>query len=94
MFSSRKVEQAIAWRRSKLSQYMVMGKSLPEISRIMNIGLTTLYKDHLYLKRQAAEENKNHIEYLPLQIKQSVEALNRLTAMLYALQDLDSNYFY
>ena len=45
-------------------------------------------------KEQPAEEIKNHIEDLPLQIKQSVEGLNRLTAMLYELQDLDSNYFY
>jgi len=86
----RKLEQAIAWRRAKLSQYMVMGKSLPEISRIMDIPLNTLYRDHTYLKKQAAEEIKNHIEDLPLQIKQSVEGLNRLTAMLYDLQDLES----
>lgn len=87
---NHKVKQAIEWRRVKISEYMIMGKSLPEIARLMNIPFTTIYNDYIYLRRQAAEEIKNHVENLPLQIKQGVEGLNKLTSMLYELQDLNS----
>jgi hypothetical protein len=84
-----KVQQRIDWRRNKLSDYLVKGMSLPEISILMNIPYDTLYKDQCFLRDQARENMKNHITDLPFNIKQATDGLNRLISMLYDIQDLD-----
>jgi hypothetical protein len=86
---SSKVQQQIDWRRNKLSEYLVKGLSLPEISRVMNIPYDTLYKDQCFLRDQARENMKNHIADLPFNIKQATDGLNKLISMLYDIQDLD-----
>src|SRR5438067_3385899 len=86
---SSKKQQQIDWRRNKLSEYLVKGMSLPEVSRVMNIPYDTLYKDHCFLTEQARENMKNHIADLPFNIKQATDGLNRLISMLYDIQDLD-----
>ena len=63
--------------------------SLPEISRVMNIPYDTLYKDQCFLIEQARDNMKHHITDLPFQIRQATEGLNKLTSMLYDIQDLD-----
>jgi hypothetical protein len=77
---STKVQQRIDWRRSKLSEYLIRGMSLPEVSRIMNIPYKTLYEDQCFLKDQARENMKNHISDLPFAIKQAMDGLNKLKA--------------
>jgi hypothetical protein len=86
---SSKVQQQIDWRRNKLSEYLVKGLSLPEISRVMNIPYDTLYKDQGFLRDQARENMKNHIADLPFNIKQATDGLNKLISMLYDIQDLE-----
>jgi hypothetical protein len=86
---SSKVQQQIDWRRNKLSEYLVRGMNLPEISRVMNIPYDTLYKDHCFLAEQARQNMKNHIADLPLNIKQATDGLNKLISILYDIQDLD-----
>ena len=80
---SKKTQQQIDWRRNKLSDYLVMGKSLIEASRIMNIPYDTLYKDQRFLAEQASENMRNHISDLPFNIKQATNGLNKLISMLY-----------
>jgi hypothetical protein len=80
---SRKRQQQIDWRRNKLSEYLVMGKSLMEISSIMGISYHTLYEDQQFLKEQARETMRSHIADLPLNIKQATDGLNKLISMLY-----------
>jgi hypothetical protein len=80
---SRKVQQQIDWRRNKLSDYLVKGMSLPEISRVMNIPYDTLYKDQCFLAEQARENMRNHIADLPFNIKLTTDGLNKLISMLY-----------
>jgi hypothetical protein len=58
---SKKAQQQIDWRRNKLSDYLVKGMSLPEISRVMNIPYDMLYKDQCILAAQARENMRNHI---------------------------------
>jgi hypothetical protein len=84
-----KKRQQINWRRMKLADYTSMGKTLNEVSRILNIPYDTLYKDQIYLKIQAEEQIKNHINDLPYQIKTATDGLNKLISMLYDVQDLD-----
>jgi len=60
-----------------------MGKTLSEISRVMNISYNTLYEDQQFLKEQARENMRNHIADLPFSIKQATDGLNRLISMLY-----------
>jgi hypothetical protein len=84
-----KVQQRIDWRRNKLSEYLIRGMSLPEVSRVMNIPYKTLYEDQCFLTKQARENMKNHIADLPFNIKQATDGLNKLISMLYDIQDLD-----
>jgi hypothetical protein len=86
---SSKVQQRIDWRRNKLSEYLIRGMSLPEISRVMNIPYKTLYEDQCFLTNQARENMKNHTADLPFNIKQATDGLNKLVSMLYDIQDLD-----
>jgi hypothetical protein len=86
---SSKKQQQIDWRRNKLSEYLVRGMSLPDISRVMNIPYDTLYKDQCFLRDQARENMKNHIADLPFNIKQATDGLNKLISMLYDIQDLE-----
>jgi hypothetical protein len=86
---SSKVQQQIDWRRNKLSEYLVKGMSLPDISRVMNIPYDTLYKDQCFLAEQAREKMKNHISDLPFNIKQATDGLNKLVSILYDMQDPD-----
>jgi hypothetical protein len=86
---SSKKQKQIDWRRNKLSEYLVKGLSLPDISRVMNISYDTLYKDQSFLTQQARGNMKNHIAHLPFNIKQATDGLNRLISMLYDIQDLD-----
>jgi hypothetical protein len=86
---SSKVQQQIDWRRNKLSEYLVKGMTLPDISRVMNIPYDTLYKDQCFLTEQARQNMKNHIADLPFNIKQATDGLNRLISMLYDIQDLE-----
>lgn len=87
---SSKVQHQIDWRRNKLSEYLVKGLSLPEISRVMNIPYDTLYKDQCFLAEQARQNMKNHIADLPFNIKQATDGLNKLVSMLYDIQDLEA----
>jgi hypothetical protein len=80
---SKKTQQRIDWRRNKLSEYLVMGKTLSDISRVMNISYNTLYEDQQFLKEQARENLRNHIADLPLNIKHATDGLNKLISMLY-----------
>jgi hypothetical protein len=86
---SKKTQQQIDWRRNKLSDYLVMGKSLMETSRIMNIPYDTLYKDQRFLAEQARDNMRNHITELPFNIKQATDGLNKLISTLYDIQDLE-----
>jgi hypothetical protein len=88
---SRKVQQQIDWRRNKLSDYLVKGMSLPDISRVMNIPYDTLYKDQCILAAQAREKMRNHIADLPLNIKQATDGLNKLISMLYDIAGAPSS---
>jgi hypothetical protein len=80
---SKKTKQQIDWRRNKLSDYLVMGKSLMDASRIMNIPYDTLYKDQCFLSEQARDNMRNHITDLPFNIKQATDGLNKLISTLY-----------
>jgi hypothetical protein len=40
---SSKKQKQIDWRRNRLSDYLVKGMALPEISGVMNIPYNTLY---------------------------------------------------
>ena len=86
---SKKTQQQIDWRRNKLSDYLVMGKSLMDVSRIMNIPYDTLYKDQCFLAEQARDNMRNHISDLPFNIKQATDGLNKLISTLYDIQDLE-----
>jgi hypothetical protein len=86
---SSKKQKQIDWRRNRLSDYLVRGMNLPEVSRVMNIPYDTLYKDQCFLRDQATENTKNHIADLPFNIKQATDGLNKLVSILYDIQDLD-----
>ena len=86
---SKKAQQQIDWRRNKLSEYLVIGKSLMETSRIMNIPYDTLYKDQRFLTEQARDNMRNHITDLPFNIKQATDGFNKSISTLYDIQDLE-----
>jgi hypothetical protein len=53
----------VEWRRSKVLELSSQGNSQPEISRTLQIGIGTVNKDLAYIRQQAQENLKTHMQY-------------------------------
>jgi hypothetical protein len=57
---STKVER-LQWRRNKVLELSSQGRSQPEIASILQVGLGTVSRDIQYLREQARDNLKTHI---------------------------------
>jgi transposase len=51
----------LQWRRNKVLELSSQGRSQPEIATILQVGLGTISRDIQYLREQARENLKTHI---------------------------------
>ena len=60
---STKMQQQIEWRRAKVMELLSKGESnQSEIARILQVDKSIICRDIAYLRQQAKENNKKHID--------------------------------
>lgn len=74
-----KKEQQIEWRRNKVQELSVKGFSQADISRMLNIPKVTISRDVSYLKEEAKETIRNHIQdRLPYEYNKCLKGLEEI----------------
>jgi predicted transcriptional regulator len=69
----------ITWRRNKVQELSIKGFSQAEISRMLQISEPTISRDIDYLKQQANETIKNHIQKkLPYEYSKCISGLEEI----------------
>ena len=72
-------QEQLEWRRSKVQELAVKGFSQSDISRILSIPKTTINRDVSYLKIEAEETIKNHIQKtLPYEYQNCLKGLQEI----------------
>ncbi len=77
--TSTKKQQQIEWRRNKIDELTVKGFSQSEIAKMLEINKSIVSKDIVFLKEEAKETIKNHIqEKLPYEYKKCISGLEEI----------------
>ena len=75
---STKMER-LQWRRNKVLELSSQGRSQPEIATILQVGLGTISRDIQYLREQARENLKTHInDRLPEEYQSFIAGLKQV----------------
>jgi IS30 family transposase len=75
---STKVER-LQWRRNKVLELSSQGRSQPEIATILQVGLGTVSRDIQYLREQAQENLRTHInDRLPEEYQNCMTGLKQV----------------
>ena len=79
MSTKNERQRIVEWRRSKVLELSSQGNSQPEISRTLQISLGTVNKDLSYLRQQAQENLKTHLnEKLPEEYQNCMVGINQV----------------
>ena len=85
-------QQQIEWRRGRVLELSSQGRTEREIATILQIGKTTVDRDLVYLRKQAQENLKSHIqERLPEQYQKCMIGLNQVLKMGWDIVHNDSS---
>jgi hypothetical protein len=77
--TSTKKEQQIEWRRSKVQELSIKGFTQADICRMLNMPKSTISQDVEYLREQANETIKNHLEKrLPYEYSKVISGLEEI----------------
>ena len=78
---STKMER-LQWRRNKVLELSSQGRSQPEIATTLQVGLGTVSRDVQYLRGQARDNLKTHInQRLPEEYQKCMTGLNQVLKM-------------
>ena len=70
---------SLEWRRSKVLELSSQGNSQPEIARILQISQPTVNRDIGYLRGQARQNLKKHIQdKLPEEYQNCMTGINQV----------------
>jgi hypothetical protein len=82
----------VEWRRSKVLELSSQGNSQPEISRTLQISLGTVNKDLSYLRHQAQENLKTHInDKLPEEYQNCMVGINQVLKICWEIVNKSRN---
>jgi hypothetical protein len=82
----------VEWRRSKVLELSSQGNSQPEISRTLQIGIGTVNKDLAYIRQQAQENLKTHIQYkLPEEYQNCMVGINQVLKICWEIVNKSRN---
>ena len=77
--SNTKMKDKIIWRRNKVNELSVKGFSQTEIARMLQISEPTISRDIEYLRQQASETIRNHLEKrLPFEYSKCISGLEEI----------------
>jgi hypothetical protein len=84
-------QQQIEWRRNRVLELSSQGRTEREIAAILQVGAGTVGRDLSYLRKQAQENLKSHIqERLPEQYQKCIIGLNQVLKMGWDIVHNDS----
>ena len=85
-------QQQIEWRRGRVLELSSQGRTEGDIAAILQIGKTTVDRDLVFLRKQAQENLKSHIqESLPEQYQKCMIGLNQVLKMGWDIVHNDSS---
>jgi hypothetical protein len=71
--------QAILWRRNKVQEFLIKGLNQRQIANALKISDFTISKDVQFLKAQANESMKEHLEArLPIEYQHCMAGINQI----------------
>lgn len=77
--TNTKKQQQIEWRRNKINELSVKGFSQSEIARMLEIDRSAVSRDIEYLRQQAKDTIKNHIQdKLPYEYSKCISGLEEI----------------
>jgi hypothetical protein len=77
--TNMKDNNRIGWRRNKVNELSIKGFQQAEIARMLQISEPTISRDIEYLRQQANENIRNHIqEKLPYEYKKCISGLEEI----------------
>jgi hypothetical protein len=72
-------DDMIEWRRSKVLELSSQGHNQSEIATIMQVGISTINRDAIYLRQQAQENLKIHVQQkLPEEYQRCLTGMNQV----------------
>ena len=82
----------VEWRRSKVLELSSQGNSQPEISRTLQISIGTVNKDLAYIRQQAQENLKTHIQdKLPKEYQNCMVGINQVLKICWEIVNKSRN---
>ena len=92
MSTKNERQRIVEWRRSKVLELSSQGNSQPEISRTLQISLGTVNKDLSYLRQQAQENLKTHLnEKLPEEYQNCMVGINQVLKICWEIVNKSRN---
>jgi hypothetical protein len=84
--------ERLQWRRNKVLELSSQGRSQPEIATTLQVGLGTVSRDVQYLREQARDNLKTHInQRLPEEYQKCMTGLNQVLKMGWDIVHSDSS---
>jgi hypothetical protein len=72
-------DDMIEWRRAKVLELSSQGHNQSEIATIMQVGISTINRDAIYLRQQAQENLKIHVQQkLPEEYQRCLTGMNQV----------------
>ena len=72
-------QQQIEWRRNKVNELSIKGFSQAEIARMLKIPKSTISRDIEYLRQEANENIRNHIQKkLPYEFSKTLQGIEEI----------------
>jgi hypothetical protein len=90
--NGNKKARMIEWRRNKVQQLMVQGYSQWDIADELNIDQATVSRDSQYLRKQAHENLKTHIQQkLPEEYERCLIGINQVLKLSWQIANNNNN---
>jgi hypothetical protein len=84
--------KAVTWRRAKVLELTSQGNSQVEIARILCVGEATISRDLSYLRQQANENLKTHIQdKLPEEYQNCMTGINQVLKICWEIVNKSRN---
>ena len=72
-------DEMIEWRRAKVLELSSKGHNQSEIAKIMQVGISTINRDAIFLRQQAQENLKIHVQQkLPEEYQRCLIGMNQV----------------
>jgi hypothetical protein len=89
---TRRKEDLIEWRRAKVLELSSQGHNQSEIARIMQVGISTINRDVIFLRYRAQENLQKHIqEKLPEEYQRCLTGVNLVLKLSWQIANNNNN---